>query len=48
MSTAEEEHIRNDLIAAGLDVARLRAALSDADDPQAEFHPPAGASPARR
>lgn len=46
MSTAEEEHIRNDLNAARLDVARLRAALSDADDPQTEFHPPEGANPA--
>jgi HlyD family type I secretion membrane fusion protein len=45
MSTAEEEHIKNDLMAARLDVARLRAGLSDADDPQAEFNPPAGASP---
>ena len=47
MSTAEEEHIKNDLIAARLDVARLRAGLSDADDPQTEFNPPAGASPAQ-
>ena len=47
MSTAEEEHIKNDLMAARLDVARLRAGLSDADDPQTEFNPPAGASPAQ-
>jgi hemolysin D len=45
MSTAEEEHIRNDLTAARLDVARLRAGLSDADDPQTEFHPPPDANP---
>ena len=44
MTTAEQEHIRSDLIAAQLDVARLRAALSDKDDPQAVFQPPAGAS----
>ena len=31
MTTAEQEHIRSDLIAAQLDVARLRAALSDND-----------------
>ena len=31
MTTAEEEHIRNDLVAAQLDIARLRAALSDSD-----------------
>jgi hemolysin D len=44
MTEAEEEHIRTDFIAAQLDVARLRAALSDNVDPQAMFHPPAGAS----
>jgi len=45
MSTADEEHIRNDLNAARLDVARLRAALSDADDAQTEFHPLLDANP---
>ena len=35
MTTAEQEHIRSDLIAAQLDIARLRAALSDSDNPQA-------------
>ena len=44
MSTADEEHIRSDLISAQLDVARLRATLADNDDPQAVFQPPAGAS----
>jgi hemolysin D len=44
MSTADEEHVRSDLISAQLDVARLRATLSDSDDSQAMFHPPAGAS----
>ena len=42
MTTAEQEHIRSDLIAAQLDVARLRAALSDSDDPQAVFQPAGG------
>jgi hemolysin D len=46
MTTAEQEHIKNDLVAAQLDVARLRAALSDSADPESEFHPPASASPA--
>ena len=41
---AEEEHIKNDLVAAQLDIARLRAALSDVAS-EREFHPPAGASP---
>ena len=44
MTAAEQEHIRSDLIAAQLDVARLRAALSDSDNPQEAFQPPAGAS----
>ena len=44
MSTADEEHIRSDLISAQLDVARLRATLADNDDPQAVFQPPADAS----
>jgi hemolysin D len=42
---AERDHLRNDLVAAQLDIARLRAALSDGPDPIAEFHPPEGASP---
>ena len=46
MTAAEQEHIRSDLIAAQLDIARLRAALSDDDNPQNQFHPPAGASDA--
>ena len=44
VSDAEEQHIRSDLISAQLDVARLRAALSDGDNPQNAFEPPAGAS----
>ena len=44
MTAAEQGHIRSDLIAAQLDIARLRAALSD--NPEGMFQPPAGASPA--
>jgi hemolysin D len=44
MSAAEQDHIRSDLISAQLDVARLRAALSDADNPETAFQPPDGAS----
>ena len=44
MSVAEQEHIRSDLIAAQLDIARLRAALSDSNNPESMFQPPAGAS----
>ena len=43
---AEREHLQSDLIAAQLDVARLRAALADGPDPLAEFRPPAEADPA--
>jgi hemolysin D len=46
MNAAEREHLQSDLIAALLDVARLRAALADGPDPLAAFHPPEGASPA--
>jgi hemolysin D len=43
---AEREHFHGDLIAAQLDVARLRAALADGSDPLAGFEPPKGASAA--
>jgi len=46
MNAAEREHLQGDLIAAQLDVARLRAALADGPDPLADFHPPEGASAA--
>jgi hemolysin D len=44
MNAADRDHLKSDLIAAQLDVARLRAALADGPDPIAEFRPPAGAS----
>src|SRR5438876_7441156 len=40
MNAAEREHLQSDLLAAQLDVARLRAALADGPDPVADFHPP--------
>jgi hemolysin D len=43
MNAAERNHLRSDLTTAQLDAARLRAALSDAADPVADFQPPAGA-----
>src|SRR5437762_196793 len=46
INAAEREHMQSDLIAAQLDVARLRAALADGPDPLADFHPPPEASPA--
>jgi hemolysin D len=42
MNQAETSHLESDLIAAELDVARLRAALSDSDV-LANFNPPEGA-----
>jgi hemolysin D len=47
MNQAELAHLRSDLIAAQLDVARLRAALAEGDDPAAGFAPPAEASAAQ-
>ncbi|WP_338696908.1 MULTISPECIES: HlyD family type I secretion periplasmic adaptor subunit [unclassified Bradyrhizobium] len=44
MTGADQERYRSDLLAAELEVARLRAAL--ADDPLAAFQPPRGASAA--
>src|SRR5437868_10752886 len=35
INAAEREHLQNDLVAAELDVARLRAALADSPDPLA-------------
>jgi hemolysin D len=46
MTEAERDHLKSDLISAGLDVARLRAALSDRSNPIDDFDPPEGASPA--
>src|ERR1700747_2301440 len=46
MNGAEREHLQSDLMAAQLDVARLRAALAEEPDPLAEFRPPAEADPA--
>jgi hemolysin D len=47
MLAAEREHIQSDLTAVQLDIARLRAALSEGGDPLAEFHPPETASEAQ-
>jgi hemolysin D len=45
MSGADLGRTRGDLLSARLDAARLRAALAGGSDPQAAFHPPAGAPP---
>jgi hemolysin D len=45
MTEAERDHLKSDLIAAALDVARLRAALGGRANPLEDFVPPADASP---
>lgn len=47
ISGAESDRLAKELLAARLDVARLRALLSAGDDPAASFVAPAGASPAQ-
>jgi hemolysin D len=47
INEGEINHLSGDLQSAQLDIARLRAALADTDDPVAAFHPPEGADPAR-
>ena len=43
LSNADRAHLESDLMAARLDVARLKAALAPGDDPLAAFEPPADA-----
>ena len=45
VNAAERDHLRNDLLAEQLNIARLRAALAGGDDPVADFKPPADADP---
>src|SRR6186997_2453511 len=42
-NAADRDHLRSDLLAEQLNVARLRAALAGGDDPLAVFSPPANA-----
>src|SRR6202045_878606 len=46
INEGETIHLQGDLQSAQLDVARLRAALAETDDPLAAFQPPEGANPA--
>lgn len=46
VNEAERDHLRNDLRAERLSIARLRAALAAGDDPVSNFTPPADADPA--
>src|SRR5262249_43577258 len=45
MNTADLAHLRNDLMSARLEVARLRAALAEHPDPLKDFRVPDGANP---
>jgi hemolysin D len=45
MTEAERDHLKSDYISAELEVARLRAALSEKAQPIEDFRPPDGASP---
>jgi hemolysin D len=47
INEGEISHLQGDLQSAQLDIARLRAALADTDDPLNAFRPPEGAEPAR-
>jgi hemolysin D len=46
VNAAERDHLRSDLLAEQLNIARLRAALSSGDNPAADFTPPGDADPA--
>jgi hemolysin D len=45
VNAAERDHLRSDLVAEQLNVARLRAALAAGNDALADFTPPADADP---
>jgi len=45
VNAAERDHLRSDLLAERLNIARLRAALAGGNDPVAAFTPPADADP---
>lgn len=47
ITTAELDHLKADLLAAQLEVARTKAALTGKDDPLAVFLPPGDATPAQ-
>nr|WP_249788612.1 HlyD family type I secretion periplasmic adaptor subunit [Bradyrhizobium sp. G127] len=47
ITVAELGHLKGDLLAAQLDIARTKAALTSKDDPLAAFIPPADATPSQ-
>src|SRR5215475_11434161 len=46
VNAAERDHLRDDLLAEQLNIARLHAALAEGENPAADFRPPADASAA--
>jgi hemolysin D len=47
INESDRDHLRSDLIATQLEIARLKAGLANAKNPVDAFHPPAGATPAQ-
>jgi hemolysin D len=47
INQSDRDHQQSDLIATQLEIARLKAALSDPEDPLSAFHPPANATPSQ-
>ena len=47
MNESDRDHLRSDLIAAQLEIARLKAGLADMKNPVDGFHPPSDATPAQ-
>jgi hemolysin D len=46
VNAADRDRLRDDLLGERVNIARLRAAIADGDDPAADFRPPAGADAA--
>jgi hemolysin D len=47
INESDRDHIRSDLIATQLEIARLKAGLADMKNPVDAFHPPSNATPAQ-
>jgi hemolysin D len=47
INETDRDHLRSDLIATQLEIARLKAGLADVKNPVDAFYPPAGATPAQ-
>jgi hemolysin D len=47
LNESDRDHLRSDLISTELEIARLKAGLSDMKNPVEGFHPPGNATPAQ-